>query len=75
MREARLIADAIEEENLSAVVVAGCSSRTHGDLIGRAVERAGLNRNRAVLVNLKEHCARVHAGRRARAVTTISALR
>ncbi len=62
-----LLEETIAEQELDAVVVAGCSSRTHGDLIGRAVEQVGLNRNRAVLVNLREHCARVHAGRPSRA--------
>jgi len=69
----RLLADTIEKEGLDAVVVAGCSERMLGPLIRDIAMRAGVNRNRTVLVNLKEHCANVHGGKRAAA--TAKALR
>ena len=69
----RLLADAIEKEGLDAVVVAGCSERMLGPLMTGAAARAGVNSNRTVLVNLREHCANVHAGKRVAA--TAKALR
>jgi len=69
----RLLADKIEKEGLDAVVVAGCSERVLGPLMRDAAVRAGVNRNRTVLANLREHCANVHVGKRAAA--TAKALR
>jgi heterodisulfide reductase subunit A len=69
----RLLADVIEKEGLDAVVVAGCSERMLGPLMRDAAGRAGVNSNRTVLVNLREHCANVHAGKRVAA--TAKALR
>ncbi len=60
----RRLREAIEQEGLNAVVVAGCSERTHGAIIAEAAREAGVNRNRVAIVNLLEHCARVHPGRR-----------
>jgi len=65
----RRIAEAVVEEGLGAVVVAGCSPRTHGALIADAAAAGGMNRNRTTLVNLREHCARVNPGTRAAATT------
>ncbi len=56
----RRLRAAIEKEGLDAVVVAGCSERTHGTTMAEAAAQAGVNRNRTVLVNLLEHCAMVH---------------
>ena len=69
----RLLASTIEKEGLDAVVVAGCSERMLGPLMRDTAERAGVNRNRTVLANLREHCANVHVGKRAAA--TAKALR
>ncbi len=68
----RLLASTIEKEGLDAVVVAGCSERMLGPLMRDTAERAGVNRNRTVLANLREHCANVHVGKRA---ATAKALR
>jgi heterodisulfide reductase subunit A len=69
----RLLASTVEKEGLDAVVVAGCSERVLGPLMRDAAARAGVNRNRTVLANLREHCANVHVGRRVAA--TAKALR
>jgi heterodisulfide reductase subunit A len=68
------LADTVADESLDAVVVAGCSPRTHGAIVADAVEVAGVNRNRVVLVNLRGHCARVHAGRKSQAATKAARL-
>ncbi len=47
---------------LNRVVVAACSHRTHESLFQRTVREAGLNPYLAEMVNLREHCAWVHAG-------------
>ena len=60
----RALEGILTKEGLDAVVVAGCSDRTHGALLRDVCGRAGVNRNRVVAVNLREHCARVHSGRR-----------
>ena len=54
--------DTIGREGLKAVVVAGCSPRTHGGIITTAAGAAGVDPNAVVIVNLREHCALVHAG-------------
>lgn len=69
----KLFERVVQEQGLDAVIVAGCSARTHGALMACAAERVGVNRNRTVLVNLREHCARVHVGKRGAA--TVKALR
>ena len=58
----RRFREEIEREGLTAVVVAGCSPRTHGNLLRSAAAVAGVDQNCVFIVNLREHCARVHAG-------------
>jgi heterodisulfide reductase subunit A len=70
----RRLAQAAADEKLDAIVVAGCSARTHGALIADSAQTVGINRNRVVLVNLRGHCARVHAGQKARARTKAARL-
>jgi heterodisulfide reductase subunit A len=67
------LAEIVEENGLDSVVVAGCSERTLGPLMAQASSQAGVNRNRTVLVNLLEHCARVRGG--SKAASTAKALR
>jgi heterodisulfide reductase subunit A len=67
------LGEVVAQEGLSAVVVAGCGERTLGPLMWETAEAAGVDRNRTVLVNLLDHCARVHRGRKAGA--TAKALR
>jgi heterodisulfide reductase subunit A len=69
----RRLAELAEKHGLDAVVVAGCSERTLGPLMVEAAGRAGINRNRTVLVNLLDHCARVH--RVSKPLATSKALR
>jgi heterodisulfide reductase subunit A len=54
--------DAIEDGQLSRVVVAACSHRTHQALFQRLVTQAGLNPYFLEMVNLREQCAWVHGG-------------
>jgi len=50
----------VTDGSLERVVVAGCSPRSHGNLLRDALGQVGLNRNFVQIVNLREHCARVH---------------
>lgn len=70
----RLLAGSIKKEGLDAVVVAGCSERMLGPLMRRTAAEAGVNPNRVVLVNLREHCASVHRGKRAAATAKAARL-
>lgn len=54
--------DAIEDGQLSRVVVAACSHRTHQSLFQRVVWQAGLNPYFLEMVNLREQCAWPHSG-------------
>lgn len=65
----RSLEEILRSEHIDAVVVAGCSNRTHGGLVAELCERAGVNRNRIAMANLREHCARTHDGTRSAATT------
>jgi heterodisulfide reductase subunit A len=54
--------DAIEDGQLSRVVVAACSHRTHQALFQRVIWQAGLNPYFLEMVNLREQCAWAHSG-------------
>ena len=54
---------AIFDSGLNRVVVAACSHRTHESLFQRTVREAGLNPYLAEMVNVREQCAWVHAGK------------
>jgi heterodisulfide reductase subunit A len=51
----RIIKQAIEEWDLSGVVVASCTPRMHEATFRRCVERAGLNRYMFEMANIREH--------------------
>jgi heterodisulfide reductase subunit A len=70
----RLLADTIANDGLDAAVVAGCSERMLGPLMRRTAAAAGVNPNRVALVNLREHCASVHRGKRAAATAKAARL-
>ncbi len=55
------IQQAIEQNKLNRVVMAGCSNRTHEALYQRIVRQAGLNPYLLNMVNLREQCAWVHS--------------
>ncbi len=54
------IQKAIKEHNLSGVVVASCTPRTHEPVFRKCVEEAGLNRYLYDQVNLREHVSWCH---------------
>jgi len=66
--------EAIREEKLDRVVVAGCTPRTHEGLFQQACEEAGLNRYLFEMVNLREQCARVHQNQNEKATSKAIAL-
>ncbi len=63
---------AIAEQGLNRVVVAGCTPRTHEPLFRAVCEEAGLNGSLFEMANIREQCAWVHANERER--TTAKAL-
>lgn len=54
------IRGAIAEHNLSRVVVASCTPRTHEPLFQTTCEEAGLNRYLFEFVNIRDQCSWVH---------------
>jgi len=58
--EREAIRTAIEEQDLTRVVVAACSHRTHEPLFQQVVREAGLNPYLLEMVNVREHCAWAH---------------
>jgi heterodisulfide reductase subunit A len=66
--------EAVIEEQLNRVVVAGCTPRTHEGLFQQACEEAGLNRYLFEMVNLREQCARVHQNQNEKATSKAIAL-
>jgi heterodisulfide reductase subunit A len=61
------IAKAIEDHNLTRVIVASCTPRTHEPLFRATCEEAGLNRYLFELVNIRDQCSWVHMQDRERA--------
>lgn len=55
------IGQAIKKHNLTQVVVASCTPRTHESLFRSACEEAGLNKYLFHMANIREHCSWVHA--------------
>jgi len=55
-----LISKAIEEKNLTGVVVGACSPRMHEVTFRNLVEKCGLNPFLCEMANLREHCSWVH---------------
>ncbi|MFB0534471.1 MAG: CoB--CoM heterodisulfide reductase iron-sulfur subunit A family protein, partial [Anaerolineae bacterium] len=58
---------AIAEQGLNRVVVAGCTPRTHEPLFRTLCEEAGLNGSPFEMANIREQCAWVHTDERQRA--------
>jgi len=54
------IAETIEEQNLTGVVVASCTPKLHEELFRDILEEKGLNRFRLAQANLREHDTWVH---------------
>ena len=61
------IKQAIAEQGLNRVVVAGCTPRTHEPLFRAACQEAGLNGSLFEMANIREQCAWVHADEREKA--------
>ena len=55
-----LIANAIKEKGLSAVVVCSCSPRMHEATFRKAAERSGINPYMVEIANIREHCSWIH---------------
>jgi heterodisulfide reductase subunit A len=55
-----IIRDRIKEHDLTRVVVAACTPRTHEPLFRATCEEAGLNPYLFEMANIREHCSWVH---------------
>jgi heterodisulfide reductase subunit A len=55
-----LLKKAIQDQNLTHIVVAACSPRMHEKTFRKAVEAAGLNPFLCEMANIREHCSWVH---------------
>jgi heterodisulfide reductase subunit A len=55
------IKEAIKKHDLTQVVVASCTPRTHEPLFRGACEEAGLNKYLFHMANIREHCSWVHS--------------
>ncbi len=55
-----LIERAIEEKRLTGIVVAACSPSLHESRFREVAERAGLNKYRCEIANIREQCSWVH---------------
>ena len=55
-----LIAKAIEEKQLTGLVICSCSPRMHEATFRKAAERAGLNPYMVEIANIREHCSWIH---------------
>ena len=58
-----LVRKAIEENNLTGVVVAACSPHMHEKTFRRAADQAGLNQFMCEMANIREHCSWIHEDR------------
>lgn len=57
------IKTAIQEKNLTGVVVCACSPRMHEGTFRKAAESAGLNPFMVEIANIREHCSWIHKDR------------
>ena len=55
-----LVKKAIEENNLTGVVIAACSPHMHEKTFRRAADQAGLNKFMCEMANIREHCSWIH---------------
>ncbi len=58
-----LIKKAIEDNDLTGVVVAACSPHMHEKTFRRACDQAGLNKFMCEMANIREHCSWIHEDR------------
>ncbi len=58
-----LVRKAIEENNLSGVVIAACSPHMHEKTFRNASDKAGLNKYMCEMANIREHCSWIHEDR------------
>ncbi len=56
----RRIGEKIKEQNLTRVVVASCSPRTHEGLFQQTLAEAGLNPHLFAMANIRDQCSWVH---------------
>ncbi len=56
----QLVKKAIEDHDLTGVVVAACSPHMHEKTFRRAVDQAGLNKFMCEMANIREHCSWIH---------------
>ena len=56
------LADLVRQSGARRLVVGACSHRTHEPLFQRLIAEAAINPYLVEMVNLREHCAWVHAG-------------
>jgi heterodisulfide reductase subunit A len=56
----QMIIEKISEQQLSRLVVASCSPRTHEHLFQAALQRAGLNKYLLQMTNIRDQCSWVH---------------
>ncbi len=54
------IAAAIQEKNLTGLVVCSCSPRMHEATFRKCAEKAGLNPYMVEIANIREHCSWIH---------------
>jgi heterodisulfide reductase subunit A len=59
----QLVKKAIEDHDLTGVVVAACSPHMHEKTFRRAVDQAGLNKFMCEMANIREHCSWIHEDR------------
>ena len=58
-----LVRKAIEENNLTGVVIAACSPHMHEKTFRNASDKAGLNKYMCEMANIREHCSWIHEDR------------
>jgi heterodisulfide reductase subunit A len=56
----QLVKKAIEDHDLTGVVVAACSPHMHEKTFRRAVDQAWLNKFMCEMANIREHCSWIH---------------
>ena len=59
----QLVKKAIEDNNLTGVVIAACSPHMHEKTFRRAADQAGLNKFMCEMANIREHCSWIHEDR------------
>ena len=54
------IAEAVQKEKLTGIVVCSCSPRMHENTFRKAAQRAGINPYMVEIANIREHCSWIH---------------